>query len=152
MPRAITVERDCALMSKVGNSVRVRSECIDMRDEAHLLRLRLRSPNPGDPVGLTDGFSQGAIRLARLGYAFVGVAQEIGQSAARSKLRWYMIILRKEQKNQRYMPHYAEYEDARALSTLRESETSAMNLIEESDFPWTILNVRGARLTGTACR
>ena len=90
-----------------------------MLDEAHQLRHTLRSHHPGDPFGPTEGFSKGAIRLARIGYTSLELAQEIGHSSAMSQLRWVMMLLRKEKQNPRHMRRGGEYEEAHACYVSR---------------------------------
>ena len=60
----------------------------------------------------TEGFSVDAIRLATLGFTFLELDGEIGNSAARQHFRGEMIRLRTLYRDFRYAHHWEEYRDA----------------------------------------
>ena len=74
--------------------------------------MRLRFPTPEGPFGPTDGFRDDAIRLSTLGFTFLELAEEIGNSAARQHSHSEMIRLRTLYRDFRYMHHWQEYRDA----------------------------------------
>ena len=113
-PRRLTPEENFRLMASVNENVRRRAECASQRNEARALWMRLRFPTPDDPFDPTEGFSDDAIRLAILGYTFLELAEEVGNSAARQHLHAEMMRLRSVNRNFRYMHHWAEYRDAYA--------------------------------------
>ena len=99
-------------MSSVNGNVRKRPDCVSQRNEATALWVRLRFPTPEGPCGPTEGCIDDAIRLATLGYAFLELAEEVGNSAARQHLRAEVVRLRSAYRNFRYMHHWAEYRGA----------------------------------------
>ena len=74
--------------------------------------MRLRFPSPDDPFDPTEGFSDDAIRLATLGYTFLELAEEIGNSAARHHLRAEMMRLGAVHRYFRFTHHWVGYRDA----------------------------------------
>ena len=62
--------------------------------------------------GQTEGFSDDAIRLATLGYTFLELDEEIGNSTARHHLRAEMMLLMTAYRDFRFTHHGAEYRDA----------------------------------------
>ena len=108
----MTPEENFRLMSAVNENVRRRAECISQRNEARALWMRLRFPTPEDTFDHTEGFIAEAVMLSTLGFTFLDLAEEIGNSAARQHLHAEMMRLRTVYRNYRYMHHWAEYRDA----------------------------------------
>ena len=97
---------------------------------ATALRMRLRFPTPGCPFGPAEGFTDDAIRLATLGYIYLELADEMGNSAARQHLHGGVMRLGTVYRDFRYMRRWEEFGDAYEayINQMRDFYTPGDNL------------------------
>ena len=69
-----------------------------------------KPPLPGDTLGPTEGLSADSITIETLGYTYLEMADERGNSAARQRMRTEMMHIRAETRNQGYMHHWPKYQ------------------------------------------